>query len=107
VTTDMFRLTSRTLDPPLVLLELDGELDVTAAQAFTEAVTDAAGRAPLVLDLTNLSYIDSAGFAALDRLLGDRRIAIVFAPHGTARGAAVLVGLPFHDTVDAAVAALR
>jgi len=107
VTTDMFHLTARRLDSPFVLVELAGEVDVTSARAFTEAVANAAGRAPIVLDLTNVKYLDSAGFAALDGLLGERRIAVVLAPHAPTRGAATLVGLPFHDTVDGAVAALR
>ena len=104
--TDMFRLTTRSLDPPAldapppVVAEFDGEVDATTAEAFVRAVNGVAGPVPLILDLTNLKYIDSAGFAALDRLLSERRIAIVLEPHSPIRSAANLVGLPYCDSVN-------
>jgi anti-anti-sigma factor len=111
----MFHLTTRSLDPPpvvpppavpppavsaLVVAAIDGEVDATTAEAFARAVGGVAAPAPLILDLTNLKYIDSAGFAALDRLLSERPIVVVLAPHSPIRGAADLVGLPYSDSVD-------
>ena len=50
-----------------VVLEATGEIDMSNAAAFSAALTDArqgvAG--PLVVDLTRVEYIDSAGLAAL------------------------------------------
>src|SRR5690242_6302891 len=102
---NMFRLRHRRLDT-VAVVEVTGEVDVTTAPAFTQAVAGSAGPLPLVLDLTDLRYLDSAGFAALDRLLDQRRIVIVLGPHGPTRTAAELVGLPFHDTVDDAMRAV-
>lgn len=84
-----------------------GEVDTTNAAQFTAAVRELPGHRPLVLDIGGLSYVDSAGFAALDRLLADETIVIVLAPHSVIHKAATLVGLPCHDTVEIALAATR
>jgi anti-sigma B factor antagonist len=45
-----------------------GEIDMSNADAFATALTDAvtgAGDGPLVVDLTAVQYLDSAGLAAL------------------------------------------
>ena len=110
MTTNTFRLTTRSLDstgPPLTVVEVDGEIDVTGAQAFAQAIIDVARPATLILDLTNLKYLDSAGFAALDRLLSQRPIAVVLEPHSPIRGAVKLVGLRYYDSVDVAAEALH
>jgi anti-anti-sigma factor len=99
----MFRLTSRRL-PPALLVEVTGEVDVTAASDFTRAVNDLAG--PVVLELSGLSYVDSAGFAALDQLLSHPAKVAVIGPDSAIRTAANLVGLPYHDSVDDAARAV-
>jgi anti-sigma B factor antagonist len=50
------------------VLAVRGEIDMSNADTFATALTDAvarAGDAPLVVDLTALEYLDSAGLAAL------------------------------------------
>lgn len=84
-----------------------GEVDATNAAEFVAAVRELPGLRPLVLDIGVLSYVDSAGFAALDRLLADGTIVIVLAPHSVIRKAAALVGLPCHDNVETALAATQ
>ncbi len=109
MTEQMFDITSRKLDiagePAKVLAEVSGEIDVTNATPFTRAIRGLAGPRPLVLDLTGLKYIDSAGFAALDGLLRQHAITIVLEPHSPIRAAAMLIELPCHDSVADAVQA--
>ncbi len=82
-----------------------GDIDVANAADFVTAVGGIDGRRPLILDLNSLHYLDSAGFAALDRLLADGAVLIVLAPDSPVYAAATLMGLPCHETVTAAVAA--
>ncbi|MFF0489721.1 STAS domain-containing protein [Nocardia sp. NPDC003482] len=87
--------------PPSVAVT--GEVDVTNADDFAESVATLPGARPLLLELSNLDYLDSAGFAALDRLLADEAVVLVLAPGSPIHRAAALVELPFHG--DAAAAA--
>jgi|tagenome__1003787_1003787.scaffolds.fasta_scaffold19496854_1 anti-sigma B factor antagonist len=51
-----------------VILAATGEIDMSNAEVFTAALSDARQNAadrPLVVDLTRVQYIDSAGLAAL------------------------------------------
>ena len=49
-----------------VVLAATGEIDMSNAARFANALTEAfAGGTPLVVDLTAVEYIDSAGLAAL------------------------------------------
>ena len=81
---------------PLVIAPA-GELDVASVGAFREALTEAAVRAEpgVVVDLSEVSFIDSSGLGALvelhSRLARDNRRLAVVAPGGTA--AAVLLNL--------------
>ncbi|MCM6775047.1 STAS domain-containing protein [Nocardia sp. CDC159] len=87
--------------PPTVTVT--GEVDVTNAHDFAESIAALPGRRPLLLELSRLGYLDSAGFAALDRLLADDAVVLVLAPDSPIRRAAELVDLPFHgDTAAAA-----
>jgi anti-anti-sigma regulatory factor len=60
--------------PPLTILHLDGKLDGTNFESLSEAALKvyAAGARDLILDLSQLTYISSAGIAAL------HRVALVF-----------------------------
>jgi anti-anti-sigma factor len=83
-----------------------GEVDATNAGQFTAAVEEiAAGRA-IVLDLSDLLYLDSAGFAALHRIAAVHQVAIALPAHSPVRKAAVLMDLPHHETAEEAAAAL-
>jgi len=88
---------------PRTAVSVAGEVDVTNATDFRTAVEGVDGPHPLIVDLSHLRYLDSAGFAALDQLLARRAAVIVLDPNSTVHPAAMLAGLPCHPTVDAAV----
>jgi anti-sigma B factor antagonist len=88
------------------VVEVGGEIDAGNAASFEKALADLASPA-LVIDLSGAGYLDSAGFAVLDRLLARTALAVVVAPGSVLRTAAQLVSVPFHDTVDQARASLR
>jgi anti-anti-sigma factor len=84
-----------------VEVAVSGEVDVTNADNFGQSVTELTGAAPVILELSRLHYLDSAGFAALDRLL---KLGVVFvvSEQSPIRRAAELMQLPFHRDVEAA-----
>jgi len=84
-----------------------GELDVTNVSDFVVATEKVPGERPVVLDLTGVSYVDSAGLATLDRLTGTHTAVVVLPPTSPTYRAAALMDLPCHDTVPEAIAALR
>lgn len=83
-----------------------GELDRTNTDEFVDAVNAVPGTRPLILDMSELRYIDSAGFAAVIRMLEQRLIVLVLGPVSFLRKAARVMGLPMHDHVEDARAAL-
>lgn len=98
------------------LLRVHGELDVVAADPLTrEASQLADGAGPLVLDLSLVTFFDSAGVRFVDRLARecDRtgRAFRVVAPEGTrARRVLDVVGLSAGlaaEDVDAALEQVR
>jgi anti-anti-sigma factor len=109
----MFQIASRELAlenagfPPVTVIEVTGEIDATNAAQFTRAIDGTPGRRPLVVDLSGLDYINSAGFAAIDQLLSRQVITIVVDPHSPIRAAAKLIEMPCRDSVEDAVRALR
>ena len=84
-----------------------GEVDVTNAEDFTKSIAALPGSRPIVVDLSRLSYLDSAGFAALDRLLADRTVLIVIAPQSPIHRAAVVMDLPFQQDTGSALQSLE
>jgi anti-anti-sigma factor len=63
------------------MLTAAGEIDMSNADTFASALIDAvdqAGDHPLVVDLTAIEYLDSAGLAALFEQAG--RIRVVIGP---------------------------
>ena len=89
-----------------VTVAVTGEVDATNAAKFTAAVEESAAGQAAVLDLSELLYLDSAGFAALHRILARHTVAVALSPHSPLRRAAALMGLPNHDTVEEAASAL-
>lgn len=88
------------------VVQVLGEIDVTnAARLQHELAEMAAGG--LVVDLSRVGYLDSAGFAVLDCLLVQQPLAVVVSPEGVMRTAMVLMHLPFHDSIGAAQASLQ
>ncbi len=77
-TLERLRIETRTA-PDRVVLELHGELDLSAAPLLAAEIERAENseRAALVLDLEDLDFVDSAGLrvilAAHERSLGSRR----------------------------------
>jgi anti-sigma B factor antagonist len=84
-----------------------GEIDVTNTDDFTKSITGLPGGRPVIVDLSPLRYLDSAGFAALDRLLVERSLVIVIAPKSRIHRAAVVMKLPFFADTDSALQAVR
>lgn len=110
MTSPTFALTVETLhvgdtSRAAVTVTVTGDIDVTNAPDFVQAIKEMDAPHPLIVDLSNLHYFDSAGFAALDQLLAHRRVVIVLDPDSPVRTAATLMRLPCHDTINAAVTA--
>ena len=93
-----------TPDNDRTIAAVTGEVDNTNVTAFTAAVAGLPGPRPVVLDISELYYLDSAGFAALDGLLAAGTITAVLAPDSRLHKAAALIGLPHFDSTDAALA---
>ena len=79
-----------------------GEIDVTNADEFSQSLMALDGRWPIILQLSGLGYLDSAGFAALDRLLALGVIVVVLSPESVVHKAAELMELPFHHDTETA-----
>jgi anti-sigma B factor antagonist len=79
-----------------------GEVDVTNVDEFIESVLAVPGKRPIILHLSGLRYLDSAGFAALDRLLARGDVVVVLSPDSIMHRAAELMCLPFHHDAEAA-----
>lgn len=86
-----------------VTITVTGELDATNAAAFDHEVgTAATDHRRIVLDISAVKFIDSAGFAALHSLEHRHGIAVVVGPQSHLRRSAELMGLPFFDDAEAA-----
>lgn len=63
------RFTSRLIEPDVMLVAAEGELDASNARELTDHVDDAVdGRRRLIVDLRGLTFFGTAGFSALHRL---------------------------------------
>lgn len=94
-------------DEPIAILVSSGEIDATNAEQFARLATELAAATPTVLDLADVQYIDSAGFAALDMLLAGRRMAIVVPSSSPLHAAMQIVSLAHYDSVPAARDSLK
>jgi anti-anti-sigma factor len=93
-------------DQSIPAVEIHGDIDITNTADLREALAERA--APrLIVDLSGVGYLDSAGFALFDDLLSRTPLAIVVSPASVVRTAVSLMDIPFHDTIDSARAALR
>jgi anti-sigma B factor antagonist len=90
-----------------VVAAVTGELDVTNASDFVVSTENLPGVRPIVLDLSDLVYLDSAGLATLDRLTGTNSAVVVIPPSSPMFRAAELMDLPRHDTVEQAISAVE
>jgi anti-sigma B factor antagonist len=81
---------------------LTGEVDASNVAEFARSVRDLPGVRPVILQLSNVKYLDSAGFAALDRLIAEKAIVIVLSPGSFMYRVATLMCMPIHDDAEAA-----
>lgn len=94
----------RPVDPPadsastVPVVQIHGDVDAANAPDVSNALRDLATPA-LIIDLSPVSYFDSAGFAMLDRLLDEIQAAVVVTADSRMRPAAELINVPFYDTV--------
>lgn len=84
-----------------------GEIDLASAADFERALTLAGARRPAVLDLSAVSYFDSAAFAALQRALARHPLVVLLAPGSVIARAAELMQVPFLQDAGAAGEAAR
>jgi anti-anti-sigma factor len=77
------------VEPGCDIVEAHGELDLTNADELDEALGATSSRV-VILDLTELDYLDSAGMRAIDqihrRLVGDGRTLLIVAPEKSRAG---------------------
>jgi anti-sigma B factor antagonist len=88
--------------PVPVEVTVTGEVDASNVREFTRSVSEQPGERPLILQLSSVKYLDSAGFAALDRLLAENAILIVLSPDSFMYRVATLMCMPIHNDVAAA-----
>lgn len=93
--------------PAPVEVTVTGEVDASNVVDFDRSVRELPGARPMILHLSSVKYLDSAGFAALDRLLADRQIVIVLSPKSLMYRVAELMCMPIHHDSKAARQALR
>ncbi len=93
--------------PAPVEVTVTGEVDASNVREFTRSVSEVPGERPLILQLSSVKYLDSAGFAALDRLLAEKTILIVLSSDSFMYRVASLMCMPIHDDAEAARRALQ
>jgi anti-sigma B factor antagonist len=88
------------------ILELTGEIDADNARELDRALRRSATYVPKILDLSLVEFFDSAGFAVLDRRIAEGGLLLVISPGSLIRRAASVIDIPFHDSINDALAAL-
>ena len=104
-------------DPAVLVLDCDGGIDTTSSQEFSTLIDDILKRhaCPLLLDLSDISYVSSAGWCVLVSRAKDimsRRIDLrIVGMQPAVRDIYEMIGLATiisaHATVEDAVAAIR
>jgi len=79
-------------------VQIHGEVDAANATDLSNALHELATPA-LIIDLSLVGYLDSAGFAMIDRLLDEIQVVLVVSPDSVIRPAAELINLPFYDSL--------
>jgi anti-sigma B factor antagonist len=88
--------------PVPVEVTVTGEVDASNVREFTRSVSELPAERPFILQLSRVKYLDSAGFAALDRLLAENAILIVLSPDSFMYRVATLMCMPVHDDAETA-----
>jgi anti-anti-sigma factor len=93
------------------VVRLVGEIDLSNAGAVETRLVDLLRTDPanrLVLELSDVEYLDSAAFAAIERLSRTARLSIVLSPSSSIHRAVAISGLgelvPVVTTLDDALA---
>lgn len=94
-------------EPTPVEVTVTGEVDASNVVNFDRSLRELPGERPMILHLSSVKYLDSAGFAALDRLLADQQIVVVLSPTSFMYRVAELMCMPIHHDAKAARRALR
>lgn len=95
------------LESTPIEVTVTGEVDASNVVEFNRSVRDLPGGRPMILHLSKMKYLDSAGFSTLDRLLADHEVVIVLAPNSFMYRVAELMCMPIHHDAKAARRALR
>jgi anti-sigma B factor antagonist len=85
-----FRAVEEPVDEETQLVQIYGDVDLKTARAFRAALDDAAqdGKARLIVDMSEVPFMDSSGLAALigaQKALRDRTRVIVVCPDNLRR----------------------
>jgi anti-anti-sigma factor len=92
-------------EPARTIVTIRGEIDLSNAADLAKALGEAADRGePVVIDAGELTFIDSAGFAAIQRLIERATVQLVVPPGcATARGfgiSGLAEVVPMFDSLD-------
>jgi len=102
-----FQLKTHRGASPSAEVVVTGEVDASNVVEFTRSVRKLSGARPIILQLSSVRYLDSAGFSALDRLLAEDEIVIVLAPDSFMYRVAELMCMPIHHSAKAARKSLQ
>src|SRR5437868_2861455 len=93
------------------VISLAGELDYLTAPALVEAIDAYDGDRPVVVDLSELRFLDSSGLHALMMARSESRTLVIVCPEGNVGRVLSIVrlelALPLYERLDDAVAALH
>jgi anti-anti-sigma factor len=87
------RFHSSTSTDGAVTVAASGEIDMTSAEPFREALTAGAGGGHLTIDLTAVQYLDSAGIRVLCERVGQQNVDVLVEPGSAAAVAVEVSGL--------------
>ena len=95
--------------PAMVVVRAGGELERTGVAGFAAAVRDHAADRPVVIDLDDVEYLDSAAVQMFDDLRRSTELRLVVRPDGIVRRTLHVAGvdrlIAVFDTLDAATRA--
>jgi anti-anti-sigma factor len=90
-------------DGDVDVVALYGELDRTNVESLETTLRENCDEPrATVVDLTGVTFVDSAGFAVFHRILQTGRVAVVVGPRSVVHRATEIVGIPsYEDTATA------
>jgi anti-anti-sigma factor len=88
----------RTGEGDATVWQVVGELDLGSAEVLRTAIVPN-GEVCLTLDLSELTFIDSSGLHALEKLAGTERMLVLRGPTANVRRVFEIVGLDQHPCI--------